>query len=203
MTSSRNRAVWTAFLIFLGWGACFRSLDLAKVKCVDDTTCPSGYTCLMDQGDHGRCVRGFPSADGPSADLFVAPGSDGPGTDLSIGGSLSSGGRSTSGGSTSNGGSTTSCGKGYGQLGAFRLVRMRGGYNAPVFCTPEVADETALSWFSDRPCCGQPARSSDGVRSVGVLGVHESPDHAWISRSRSSRCWLNRRCWSVRHGRGR
>ena len=82
-TSFRRRryphlALWAAALVCLNGVACFRSLDLSKVKCNSiKSSCPPPYSCAMDQGTYGHCVLGAVSLDGGNADQYVSPASDG------------------------------------------------------------------------------------------------------------------------------
>jgi len=71
-----NLALWAAALLCLNV-ACFHTLDPAKVKCNSKSTCPSPYSCSMDQGTYGHCVLGPVNLDGGNADQYVSPGSDG------------------------------------------------------------------------------------------------------------------------------
>lgn len=89
-----NIALWAAALVCLNGVACFRSLDLSQVKCNSKTTCPSPYSCSMDQGTYGHCVLGPASIDGGGTDLNVSPGSGGNGgkpVDGALGGGGTSG----------------------------------------------------------------------------------------------------------------
>ncbi len=72
-TSFRNRrypniALWAAALVCLNV-ACFRSLDVSKVKCNSASTCPSPYFC-----SNGHCVLALDGGNGP---VDGAHGADG------------------------------------------------------------------------------------------------------------------------------
>lgn len=72
-----NIPLWSAALICLTGTACFHSLDPLKLKCNSKTSCPSPYSCTMDQGTYGHCVLGPVGLDGGNADKYVSPGLDG------------------------------------------------------------------------------------------------------------------------------
>jgi hypothetical protein len=90
--------------VLLGGTACVRSLDPAKVKCLDDKTCPAGYTCeVLPTKSSGTCI---PRTIG-STDATDEPRTDGSAGVTSSGGAGSppnDGGGGGAGGSTSPGG---------------------------------------------------------------------------------------------------
>ncbi len=73
----RNIPLWAAALICLNVMACFHSLDPSKLKCNSKTSCPSPYSCIMDQANYGHCVLGSIGLDGGNADQYVSPEVDG------------------------------------------------------------------------------------------------------------------------------
>ena len=74
MPIGRMRHIVTV-LVCLNSVACFRSLDLSKVKCLDESQCPGGYSCSRLPGEpHGTCT---PNAlDGSRAEQPVSPEAD-------------------------------------------------------------------------------------------------------------------------------
>jgi hypothetical protein len=86
----RSFSVWIAALVCLGGAACFRSKDPAKIKCINKASCPTGYSCFMDNATYGHCEPG--ATDSGSADLPSASGGtagttsvDGPSSDGAAG----------------------------------------------------------------------------------------------------------------------
>ena len=113
MKARRRRLVfWTVFLCGLNAIACFRTLDVSKVRCGDNSNCPSGYSCSRTSNQaYGACVPGGPSADGSTGDLpFSTPVDGSSAQDKSASGG--SGGSSGAFGdaSTGSGGSTSADG---------------------------------------------------------------------------------------------
>ena len=75
MKLSRNVGFWAIAFLCLNAAACFRTLDVSKVKCNSKVTCPEGYICNAESGKTGSCVR---PADG-GADVAGASGQGGKG----------------------------------------------------------------------------------------------------------------------------
>lgn len=71
---------WFVVVFLLGQGAaCFRSPDVAKLKCTTDpTSCPNGYSCVIPLGESfGSCLPVTPGTDGAASDASLsldAPG---------------------------------------------------------------------------------------------------------------------------------
>lgn len=82
----RKLAFWTVALASLDTVACLKDFDPAKIECISDATCPSGYTCTRTASqDFGTCVSGANDAsmsdavqvwpqDGAAGDRFSADG---------------------------------------------------------------------------------------------------------------------------------
>ena len=70
----RSFSVWIAALACLGGAACFRSMNPAKIKCVDESSCPTGYSCIMDNDAYGHCEPGVVPTDSGSAERPRATG---------------------------------------------------------------------------------------------------------------------------------
>ena len=80
--SSRSFGLWVGAWLCLNASACFRTLDVSKIKCVDNSNCPSNYSCSRSTGEWGTCA---PSTDGSTADVSVSPGTGGDGGGLEDG----------------------------------------------------------------------------------------------------------------------
>ncbi len=88
----RSGTLWAIALLSLSSAACFRTLDVSKLHCRDNSGCPSNHYCA-----NGSCVAGQTPVDGSNADLPVSPGLDG---QAGVDGTQSKGG---AGGSTVDG----------------------------------------------------------------------------------------------------
>jgi hypothetical protein len=76
----RNLPIWIAALTCLGGLTCFRSVDPTKIKCVDKSSCPSGFSCVQDNARGGHCEPDAPPTDGRAADLLPGAGGGTAGT---------------------------------------------------------------------------------------------------------------------------
>ena len=68
----RNSTLFAIALLFLSGAACFRTEDVSKFHCLDNSGCPSGNYCA-----NGRCLAGQAPVDGSNADLPLSSGLDG------------------------------------------------------------------------------------------------------------------------------
>lgn len=68
----RSGTLWVIALLSMGSAACFRSVDVSKLHCLDNSGCPTGNYCA-----NGRCVAGQAPLDGSNADLTLSSGLDG------------------------------------------------------------------------------------------------------------------------------
>ena len=114
----RRFSVWIAALVCLGGLSCFRTFEPSKIKCLDNSNCPTGWSCA-----NGLCRSGALPIDSGATDLPRASGDadatrgDGS-TDSGQGGTSGSrdgartelGGVAGSGGSQSDVGGTTGSG---------------------------------------------------------------------------------------------
>lgn len=83
-TETRSRqpglVVLTVLTLSAAWHGCFRSPELSKITCTDDTTCPKGYACVRP-GSPGGCEPRLPGSDGSSGETSPSPDA----VDLAIG----------------------------------------------------------------------------------------------------------------------
>jgi len=68
----RSGALFATALLSLSSAACFRTLDVSKLHCLDNSGCPSGNYCA-----NGRCLAGPAAVDGSNADVPPSSGLDG------------------------------------------------------------------------------------------------------------------------------
>jgi hypothetical protein len=68
----RTGALFAIVLLSLSSAACFRSLDVSKLHCLDNSGCPSDSYCA-----NGRCLPGRVPIDGSNTDLPPSSGLDG------------------------------------------------------------------------------------------------------------------------------
>ena len=65
----RSGALFATALLSLSSAACFRTLDVSKLHCLDNSGCPSGNYCI-----NGRCLAGQSPVDGSNQTSTPATG---------------------------------------------------------------------------------------------------------------------------------
>ena len=75
-SSRRSIGLWAVAFLCLNAAACFRTLDVSKIKCVNESNCPSDYSCFRTTGEYGTCV---PRTDGSTGEVSMSPGTGGQG----------------------------------------------------------------------------------------------------------------------------